>query len=471
MKNVVIVAAKRTPLGSFGGSLAGLSATELGASAILEVVKAAGVNPKDVQEVVFGNVLSAGIGQAPARQAALKAGLSETTPSTTVNKVCASGMKAIMIASDQIQLGQADIIVAGGMESMSNVPYYLPKHRFGSKLGHSEIQDGIIKDGLWDVYKDFHMGNAAELCAAECKISREDQDEYAITSYKRAIEAHEKGYLKDEIIKMKVNGRKGEIKEVIKDEELDKVNFDKIPSLRPVFDKQGTVTASNASWTYQLVDAVTFQPSGAAVRGTGNTITLTSSTIQSNNNTPFRLQITNATGCTFISTGTPVSALIRTLDIVVLGNRLTAQSSTGGSIVGRQWFRNGLPMINGTGTFINIFDDAEYSVEVYYNDGCVLTASMANLVLNTADAVGQFNIGLYPNPTNDRTFVKINGEYQGKVTIRLMTVTGQLLMEEVVDKFGSELSHEISLSSLQQGIYNLQVSRNGINENMRIIKK
>jgi acetyl-CoA C-acetyltransferase len=247
MKNVVIVSAKRTPLGSFGGSLAGLSATELGASAILEVVKAAGVNPKDVQEVVFGNVLSAGIGQAPARQAALKAGLSETTPGTTVNKVCASGMKAIMIASDQIQLGQADIIVAGGMESMSNVPYYLPKHRFGSKLGHSEIQDGIIKDGLWDVYKDFHMGNAAELCAAECKISREDQDEYAITSYKRAIEAHEKGYLKDEIIKMKVNSRKGEVKEVIKDEELDKVNFDKIPSLRPVFDKQGTVTAANAS--------------------------------------------------------------------------------------------------------------------------------------------------------------------------------------------------------------------------------
>ncbi len=247
MKNVVIVAAKRTPLGSFGGSLAGLTAPELGASTILEVVKEAGVKPKDVQEVVFGNVLSAGIGQAPARQAALKAGLSETTPCTTVNKVCASGMKAIMIASDQIQLGQTDIVVAGGMESMSNVPYYLPKHRFGSKLGHSEIQDGIIKDGLWDVYKDFHMGNAAELCATDCKISREDQDEYAITSYKRAIEAHEKGYLKDEIIKMKVSGRKGEVKEVIKDEELDKVNFDKIPSLRPVFDKQGTVTAANAS--------------------------------------------------------------------------------------------------------------------------------------------------------------------------------------------------------------------------------
>ncbi len=247
MKNVVIVEAKRTPLGSFGGSLSDMSAPELGATTIIEVVKSAGLKPDDVQEVSFGNVLTAGIGQAPARQAAIKAGLSEKTPCTTINKVCASGMKAIMIATDQIQLGQVDIMIAGGMESMSNVPYYLPKHRFGSKLGNSEVQDGIIKDGLWDVYKDFHMGNAAELCAADCNISRRDQDEYATASYKRAIEAHEKGYFKDEIIKIKVRGRKGDITEVIIDEELEKVNFDKIPNLRPVFDKEGSVTAANAS--------------------------------------------------------------------------------------------------------------------------------------------------------------------------------------------------------------------------------
>jgi acetyl-CoA C-acetyltransferase len=247
MKNVVIVDAKRTPLGSFGGSLSGMSAPELGAATIFEVIKSSGIKPDDVQEICFGNVLSAGIGQAPARQAAIKAGLSDKTPCTTVNKVCASGMKAIMNASDQIQLGQADIMVAGGMESMSNVPYYLPNHRFGSKLGNSEVQDGIIKDGLWDVYKDFHMGSAAELCATECNISREDQDAYAADSYRRAIEAHEKGYFKDEIIKIKVSGRKGNITEVTKDEELEKVNFEKIPALRPVFKKDGSVTAANAS--------------------------------------------------------------------------------------------------------------------------------------------------------------------------------------------------------------------------------
>jgi acetyl-CoA C-acetyltransferase len=214
---------------------------------IVEVVKRAGIKPDDVNEVVFGNVLTAGVGQAPARQAAMKAGLSELTPCTTVNKVCASGMKAIMYAANQIQLEEADIVVAGGMESMSNVPYYLPNHRNGSKLGHGQVQDGIIKDGLWDVYKDFHMGNAAELCAKECNISREQQDEYAITSYKRAIEAHEKGAFKHEVIKVKVTDRKGNVTEVTEDEELNRVNFDKIPSLRPVFDREGTVTAANAS--------------------------------------------------------------------------------------------------------------------------------------------------------------------------------------------------------------------------------
>jgi acetyl-CoA C-acetyltransferase len=247
MRNVVIVAARRTPLGAFGGSLSSFSAPELGAAVIHQLVKDSGINADDIQEVVMGNVLTAGIGQAPARQAALKAGLSEKTPSTTINKVCASGTKAIMIAADQIALGQNDIMVAGGMESMSNVPYYLPKQRFGSKLGHGSVEDGIIKDGLWDVYKDYHMGNAGELCAKECNISREDQDQFAITSYKRAIEAHEKGYFKDEIVPVKVKDRKGNVTEVEMDEELGRVNFDKVPKLRPVFDKEGTITAANAS--------------------------------------------------------------------------------------------------------------------------------------------------------------------------------------------------------------------------------
>ncbi|RNC86108.1 MAG: acetyl-CoA C-acyltransferase [Balneola sp.] len=247
MRNVVIVDAKRTPIGAFGGTLSSFTAPELGASAILEVIKSSGISPDAVQEVVMGNVLTAGVGQAPARQAALKAGLSQLTPSTTVNKVCASGMKAIMIAADQIRLGDADVIVAGGMESMSNVPYYLPKHRFGSKYGHMQTEDGILKDGLWDVYNNYAMGNAAELCSKECFISREQQDEYAIESYKRAIAAHEQGYFADELIKINVKDRKGNVTEITNDEELAKVNFEKIPSLRPVFEKEGTVTAANAS--------------------------------------------------------------------------------------------------------------------------------------------------------------------------------------------------------------------------------
>ncbi|MDR8392154.1 acetyl-CoA C-acyltransferase [Aliifodinibius sp. S!AR15-10] len=247
MKDVVIVAAKRTPIGSFGGSLASYTAPELGSTVILELVKSAGIKPSDINEVVLGNVLTAGVGQAPARQAAIKAALPDLTPCTTVNKVCASGMKAIMIAANQIQLEEADVVVAGGMESMSNVPYYLPDHRFGSKLGHSSVKDGILIDGLWDVYNDFHMGNAAEICARECNISREQQDEFAVTSYKRAIEAHEKGYFKNEIIPMKVKDRKGNTEKMTMDEELKKVNFEKIPKLRPVFEKEGTVTAANAS--------------------------------------------------------------------------------------------------------------------------------------------------------------------------------------------------------------------------------
>jgi len=247
MRDVVIVEAKRTPIGAFGGSLASFTAPELGSISIIELLKSSGISPDGVNEVVMGNVLTAGVGQAPARQAAIKAGLSEKTPATTINKVCASGMKAIMIAADQIRLGDADVIVAGGMESMSNVPYYLPKQRFGSKYGHVQTEDGILKDGLWDVYNDFAMGNAAEICAKECNISREQQDEFAIESYKRAQNAQKEGYFTNELIDVKVKDRKGNVTIVDKDEEVARVNFEKIPSLRPVFDREGTVTAANAS--------------------------------------------------------------------------------------------------------------------------------------------------------------------------------------------------------------------------------
>lgn len=247
MRNVVIVGAQRTPIGSFGGSLSGFSATELGAAAISGLLKKSGCSPKEVQEVIMGCVLTAGVGQAPARQAAMKAGLDRNTPCTTVNKVCASGMKSVMLAANEIRLGQADVIVAGGMESMSNVPYYLSSQRFGAKLGHAQTEDGIIKDGLWDVYKDYHMGNAAELCAREMDISREAQDEFAATSYKRAQKAADEGWFEDEIIPINVKGRKGEVTKITEDEEIRRVKFDKLPSLRPVFDKQGSVTAANAS--------------------------------------------------------------------------------------------------------------------------------------------------------------------------------------------------------------------------------
>jgi len=247
MEDIVIVEAKRTPIGSFGGSLASFTAPELGAAAAFEVIKSSGIKPSDIDEVIFGNVLTAGIGQAPARQVAIKAGLPDTTPATTVNKVCASGMKSVMYAANQIQVGEADVVLAGGMESMSNVPYYLPKHRFGAKMGNAQAVDGMIHDGLWDVYNDYHMGKAGELCAAECGYSRSEQDKFAIESYKRAQKASEKGYFADEIIPLKVKGRKGGVTVVDTDEEPKRVNFDKIPNLKPVFKKKGTITAANAS--------------------------------------------------------------------------------------------------------------------------------------------------------------------------------------------------------------------------------
>jgi acetyl-CoA C-acetyltransferase len=238
MKNVVIVAAVRTPIGSFGGSLAGFSATQLGGLAIKGAIEKAGLKPENIQEVYMGNVLSANLGQAPATQAAKLAGLPDL-PATTINKVCASGTKAIMLAAQSIALGDNDIVVAGGMESMSNVPFYLDKARNGYRLGHGQITDGLVKDGLWDVYNDYHMGTAAELCAATCNISREDQDNFAIESYKRAQAAQAGGKFKEEIIPIEIKDRKGEITLLTNDEEPNAVKFDKIPSLKPVFKKDG----------------------------------------------------------------------------------------------------------------------------------------------------------------------------------------------------------------------------------------
>ncbi len=245
MKEVYIVSAVRTPMGSFGGSLASLSASKLGAIAIKEAVKRAGIDAKEINEVYMGNVLQANIGQAPATQATKFAGLGDL-PSTTINKVCASGMKAVMLAAQSIQLGDNDVVVAGGMESMSNVPYYLDKARTGYKLGHQTVIDGLIRDGLWDVYNDYHMGSAAELCATECNISREEQDAFAIESYKRAQAAYEKGLFAAEIVPVEIEGRAG-VTVVSEDEEYKTVKFDKIPALKPVFKKDGTVTAANAS--------------------------------------------------------------------------------------------------------------------------------------------------------------------------------------------------------------------------------
>lgn len=246
MNEVYIISAVRTPIGSFGGSLSSLSASQLGAVAIKAAVERAGVSPEQVQEVYMGNVLSANLGQAPATQATKFAGLGDI-PATTINKVCASGTKAIMLAAQSIALGENDIVIAGGMESMSNVPYYLDKARNGYRLGNGQIIDGLVKDGLWDVYNDYHMGSAAELCASECQISREDQDNYAIESYKRSQEAQAKGIFKTEIAPVEIKDRKGEISIIDSDEEIHSVKFEKIPTLKPVFKKDGTVTAANAS--------------------------------------------------------------------------------------------------------------------------------------------------------------------------------------------------------------------------------
>lgn len=247
MQEVYIVSAVRTPIGSFNGGLASISASQLGAVAIKGALSKAGVAPDQVQEVFMGNVMSAGIGQAPATQASIFAGIPNTVPATIINKVCASGSKAIMMAAQSIMLGINDVVVAGGMESMSNVPYYLDKARTGYKLGHGTLIDGLVKDGLWDVYNDFHMGSAAELCARDMKITREEQDNFAIQSYTRAAEAYKANKFNEELIPVEIPQRGKDSIFFSVDEDYTKVNFDKIRTLKPVFEKDGTVTAANAS--------------------------------------------------------------------------------------------------------------------------------------------------------------------------------------------------------------------------------
>lgn len=246
MKEVYIISAVRTPLGSFGGALSTFTATQLGAEAIKGAIKKAGISPGQVDEVLMGNVLSANLGQAPARQAALFAGLPDSIPCTTVNKVCSSGLKAVMMAVQSIMLGDNEVVIAGGMESMSNVPHYITSVRKGMKLGHGQLIDGLIKDGLWDVYNNYHMGNAADNTARVKGISREAQDHLAIESYRRAAKAVSDGKFVSEIVPIEIKTHKG-VTVIDQDEEYKNVNFEKIPELKPVFNKEGTVTAANAS--------------------------------------------------------------------------------------------------------------------------------------------------------------------------------------------------------------------------------
>lgn len=247
MGQVVIAGACRTPIGSFQGALSSITAPKLGSIAIREAVRRAGITPDQVEEVFMGCVLTAGVGQAPARQAAIFAGLPNNVPCTTINKVCGSGLKSVMLGALTILTGEADIVVAGGMESMSNAPYILDKARTGYRMGDGKIVDSMVKDGLWDVYNDYHMGSAAELCSRECHIPREAQDEFAAASYRRAIEALDKGYFKDEIVPVEIPGKGGATTVVSEDEEPRKVKFEKMPLLRPAFAKEGTVTAANSS--------------------------------------------------------------------------------------------------------------------------------------------------------------------------------------------------------------------------------
>jgi acetyl-CoA C-acetyltransferase len=247
LKEAVIVSSARTAIGSFNGVFRNIPATRLGSIVIDAVLDRAGLDKDQVNEVIMGCVLPANLGQAPARQAALGAGLNNKTECMTINKVCGSGLKSVMLAAQAVMTGDADIIVAGGMENMTRTPYYLEQARFGSKLGHTKLVDGIIRDGLWDVYNDFHMGSAAELCARENNISREEQDQYTELSYKRALTAQKEGLFNQEIVEVEIPQRKGDSIIITEDEEPSKVDFEKLKSLQPVFEKGGTVTAANAS--------------------------------------------------------------------------------------------------------------------------------------------------------------------------------------------------------------------------------
>jgi acetyl-CoA C-acetyltransferase len=246
-RDVVIASAVRTPIGSLAGTLSSATAPMLGSIVIKEAAARAGLQPAQVDEVIMGNVLAAGVGQAPARQAALAAGLPPSVQCLTINKMCGSGLKSVMLGAQAIAAGDASVVVAGGMESMSNAPYLLDRARRGYRLGHGAVLDSMIVDGLWDVYNDYHMGNAAELCAKECSISREMQDEYAVSSYTRALTAQREGWFRDEIVPvdLSVPGKKSPRIEA--DEEPARAQFEKFPTLRPAFQKDGTVTAANAS--------------------------------------------------------------------------------------------------------------------------------------------------------------------------------------------------------------------------------
>ena len=246
-ESVVLAGPKRTPIGAFQGSLSTVSAQHLGAIAIRSALNAADVLPNSVDEVIMGNVLQAGLGQAPARQAAIYAGLPDSVESLTINKMCGSGLKAVMLASQAIQTGDASVIVAGGMESMTQAPYLLPKARDGYRLGHADIVDSMIIDGLWDVYNDRHMGNCADMCAEKYSFSREEQDAFTIESYTRAQRAQSEGKFADEIVSVEVKDRRENVSEVSVDDEPGKADFEKMTKLKPAFGKEGTVTAANAS--------------------------------------------------------------------------------------------------------------------------------------------------------------------------------------------------------------------------------
>lgn len=247
MPHAVIVAAARTPIGSFNGALSSIPAPRLGAVAIKGALERAGIPADKVDEVIMGCVLPAGLGQAPARQAAIYAGLPESTPCMTINKVCGSGLKAVMLAAQAIRCGDAQVVIAGGMENMSQAPYLLPEGRNGMRMGHKTVVDSMVKDGLWDAYNDFHMGSAAEICARDCDVPRESQDAFARQSYEKALAAQKAGAFADEIVPVEVPQRRGEPVVVDADEEPGRGRPDKFASLRPAFEKTGTVTAANAS--------------------------------------------------------------------------------------------------------------------------------------------------------------------------------------------------------------------------------